>query len=133
MLLVVAGFAMASPAEAKYTYTFAGHSAVYYTNSDIVQWLRPYIDHIELDTVSQPGVGARLYFTNQGKYAAKYDSGAVPMAKYVMSLPEWTPSRSQKSVSEEIKYHAWWPGRMSVDIEYFCSDLKSWEVYRVYC
>lgn len=78
-------------------------------------------------------VGARLYFTNQGKYIAKYDSGAVPMAQYVMSLPEWTPSRSQKSVSEEIKYHAWWPYKMVVDIEYFCVDLKPWEVYKRYC
>ncbi len=135
-VMLIAGMLIATvaPAEAKtYYYTSSGNYAVRYNNEDIVQWLRPYIDHLEYDLVSMPKVGARLYFTGTGKYVAKYDSGASAMAKYIMSMPEWTPSRSEKSVIEEIKYHAWWPYKWIVHIEYYCADLQSWEVYKVYC
>lgn len=126
----MAMFAMVTPAEAKYSYTFAGHPAVYYTNADIVQWLRPYIDHIEYDTAygSKHGYGARMYFTTTGKlYAASTtsDSMARAMAKYVMSMPEWAPERSENSVTKEIAWHAR-TYRYQVDIEYYYEDLTSW-------
>lgn len=119
-------------AEAKTYYTLYD---VRYNNDDITPWLRPYIDHIEFDLEygTGHGYGARLYFTGNGKYIAKYDSGASAMARYVMSLPEWEQSRSEKSVTEEIKYHAWWPGKWVVHIEYYCAELQSWEIYRKYC
>ncbi|MDD3190283.1 MAG: hypothetical protein PHI66_01160 [Candidatus Pacebacteria bacterium] len=117
-------------AEAKIYYQFAGHDAVRYEHSDISPSLQPYIDHVEYDLASAPGVGARLYFTSYGKNCIRYLRPGVldAVTNAVMSAPEWSDDRSVASVRCEIYQHATWPNRMVVDIEYYYRDLKSWEV-----
>jgi len=69
-LLMMAMVAAAMPAEAKTYYTFAGHPAVRYGQSDIGYPLMKYIEKVEYDLKYDTGgnrYGARLYLTPLGK------------------------------------------------------------------
>ncbi len=137
-LLVMAMFAMATPAEARTQIYKYNHWVARYEGSDIPDGLRPYINAVELDMmyIKGPGYGARLYYSEAGRLAVVqeiYNTGQIPgpylnqmMRWYVMTRPEWKIERSDVSVAMEIGLHAVW-GRSEVDIEYYCSDLKSWE------
>lgn len=127
------------PVEAKYNIQKFGHTVTVYEQADIPSELRLYIKGLEYDRVYGygPGYGARLYFTNYGKLALATPTAVTKLmgvTKFIMNNPEWYRERPYLSVSTEIQYHAMWPTRWQVDIEYHCSELKFWEVpYNKYC
>jgi len=129
-LLIAALCVVAMPVQAKTYYTFDGHPAVRYENSDIESRLRPYVDHVEYDLKSNVGhgYGCRLYLTEAGKEAFRMRSSSVMggVTNAVMTAPEWKQQRSYMSVATEIYMHAEWD-RTTVHIEYNYADLKWWE------
>jgi len=137
--ILLVGIALAAmPAEAKYWTTKYGHPVIVYEAKDIPSNLKSYVAGLEYDMAYYPGYdyGARLYFTSYGKNCARYLCPGVveSMTNFVMSAPEWFNERSVASVRSEIYQHGLWPGKMVVDIQYFCSDLESWEQpYKNYC
>lgn len=133
--------AMMPAVEAKHWIIKYGHPVIVYDSSDIPSNLKPYIAGLEYDMAYSPGYGygTRLYFTDKGRTTiaslTSPMSGLVlqSVTKFIMGNTEWYSDRGYLSVSTEIQYHAVW-GRMQVDIEYFCSDLKWWEQpYKSYC
>lgn len=138
-LLIMAGFDMVTPVEAKTYYTLYD---VRYEHSEIPSNLQPYINKVEYDipssTVSGYGYGVRLYLYDSSKWVLTGSQGAtiIPqITSYVMSRPEWRGDRSFNSVNMEIMLHVqaatYWPARINpTHIEYFYSDLKWWESYR---
>ena len=117
LLAMVLLCVIATPAVAKTYGWFDGHQVARYEQSDLDPSFRLFIDHIDYDLMSAPRMGARLYFTEQGKdVIALYRNGvAGPMAYSVMAVPEWSGDRSHP-VKWEIWQHAIWRGRMVVDI-----------------
>lgn len=138
LLFVIATIAIV-PIEAKYDITKYQHRVTVYETSDIPSNLRPYIAGLEYDRVYDAGYGygGRLYFSTYGKATLKsplYVSALRDVTNFIINNPEWYGGRSYLSVSTEIQYHAMWPARWQVDMEYYCSELKWWEQpYKSYC
>jgi len=132
--ILLAGIVLAAvPAEAKTYYTFAGHLAVRYGQSDIGYPLMRYIEKVEYDLKYDTGgnrYGARLYLTPLGKEMIssgnQYSYVTSQVTNYVMTRPEWYRERPYISVATEILYHAQW-GKQLVHIQYHCQDLEFWE------
>ncbi len=134
LLLIVTGLAMVMPtAEAKTYYTFAGHPAVRYEQSDMGYPLMKYIEKVEYDLKYDSGgnrYGVRLYLTPSGRdmiaSGNQYSYVTNQVTNYVMTRPEWYRERTYLSVSTEILYHAQW-GKQIVHIQYHYKDLEFWE------
>lgn len=133
VLLIVAVFVAIPAVEAKTYNPFMGHSAVQYENKDIISKLRPYVDHVEYDTVYNIGYGygCRLYLTEAGRKAVqKGDADLLKSITFsVMGAPEWKQERTYYSVKEEIKFHSD-IGKTVSGIEYYYRDLKFHEYWK---
>lgn len=133
--VLLAGIVLAAtPVEAKTYYTFAGHPAVRYEQSDIGYPLMKYVEKIEYDLKYDTGwnkYGVRLYLTPLGRETIKggnqYSYITNQVTNFIMTRPEWYQERSYLSVSTEILYHAQW-GKQIVHIQYHYQDLEFWEV-----
>lgn len=132
-LVLVATLALTPAASAKTYNDFAGHPAVQYEHSDITSALKPYVDHVEYDTVYDRGYGygCRLYLTEEGARAIR--NGDVSLLRSitysVMAAPEWKQERTFYSVKEEIWFHSW-IGKTVSGIEYYYQDLKPHEYWK---
>jgi hypothetical protein len=112
-----------APAKAKCYYTFNGHLAVRYEQSDIPADIRPYISKLEYDAVSAPGMGARLYLTTKGAWYGTSYGNAYRIAQFVVGQPYWAGNRNATSVAYEIAFHC--PLKTNpIHVEYFYADLK---------
>lgn len=131
VLLIAALCVMATPASAKTYYTFDGHPAVQYYQSDMGYPLMKYIERVEYDRVYDKGngYGVRLYLTSFGRELISSEQNHYVLYKvtdYVGTRPEWKTDRSYNSVATEILHHTQ-AGRQTVHIEYYYQDLKWWE------
>jgi len=131
MIVPVAVLMLVTSVEAKTYDNFAGHSAVQYYQSDMDYPLSEYIERVEYDTdYGANGPGVRLYLTENGKDMINSESGSEYLSiitDYVTGRQEWRSDRSYVSIATEIAEHCLFNRVSPTHIEYFYSDLKSWE------
>lgn len=136
--MLLAGIVLAAtPAEAKYTYTFAGHPAVRYEWADLPSNINKYVHYVDFDVtgIYCDGSGVRLYLFDSAKYAINSPTGnyiASNIASYIRSRSEWVGDRSHDSVKMEIMYHSkiavYDPSKINpTHIEYYYYNLQWWE------
>ena len=92
-------------------------------------YLVKYVVYAKYDGGCTGNNGVELYLTHAGINFGKTQNGCHILARWVMSQPSWTGTRSQTNVASEIKWHCqaydnvwlrarYWDRLNPVNIEY---------------